>query len=129
MGELSAGPVVDSAGAVAKAVAALARDTFGKSCFAVLANSFGGMIARYLAAEFGDQVLGLDPLCPVAVVEESQRTVRPKTVRLENVDLLASLPAVDVAGYAELAVVQSARNWISFRDRVLPGLRGWLVNK
>lgn len=56
------------------------------------------MIARHLAAEFGDQVLVLDLLCPGAVVEESRRTVRPKTVRLENADFLASLPAVDVAG-------------------------------
>lgn len=125
MGKSSAGPVIDSADALAEAVAAFARDTFGKNRFAVLGNSFGGMIARYLAAEFGDQVLGLGLLCPVAVAEDSQRTVPHKTVLLEDVGLLASLPAVDAADYAELAVVQSASNWAGFRDHVLPGLRAF----
>ena len=125
MGKSSAGPAIDSADAVAKAVAAFARDTFGKNRFAVLGNSFGGMIARYLAAEFGDQVLGLGLLCPVAVAEDSQRTVPPKTVLSEDAGLLASLPAVDAADYAELAVVQSASNWASFRDHALPGLRAF----
>ena len=62
---------------VADAVVSFARKTFGNQRFAVLGNSFGGMIARHLVAEFGDQVIGLALLCPVAVAEHGRRRCRP----------------------------------------------------
>lgn len=125
MGSSAAGPEIDSADAVAAAVVAFARKTFGKERFAVLGNSFGGMIARHIVAEFGDQVLGLALLCPVAVAEPEARTLPAQTVLRKDPNLLESLDAEDRADYEAMAVVQSRENWSLFRDSVLPGLRSF----
>ncbi|UZX04788.1 alpha/beta hydrolase [Arthrobacter sp. CDRTa11] len=125
MGKSAAGPEIDSADSVAEAVVAFARNTFGNEKFAVLGNSFGGMIARYIVAEFGDQVLGLALICPVAVAEQGARSVPPKTVLHRDPNLLASLDFDDAADYEEMAVVQSRENWERFRESVLPGLRAF----
>lgn len=125
MGESLAGPDIDSADAVARAVIEFARNTFQNEKFAVLGSSFGGMIARHIAAEFGDQILGLALLCPVAVAEPSQRALPPKTVLRKDPELMESLDAEDSKDYAETAVIQSRVNWERFRDAVLPGLRAF----
>lgn len=125
MGMSSAGPEIDSADAVAKAVVAFVRRTFGSERFAVLGNSFGGMIARHIAAEFGDQVLGVALLCPVAVAEHGSRTLPSQTVLQKDTDLLESLVSEDRADYEAMAVVQSSENWALFRDFALPGLRAF----
>ncbi|WP_246848721.1 MULTISPECIES: alpha/beta fold hydrolase [unclassified Pseudarthrobacter] len=125
MGQSPAGPEVDSADAVAEAVVSFARTTFGDEKFAVLGNSFGGMIARHVVAEFGDQVLGLALLCPVAVAEHGARTVPAQTVLQKDQVLVASLDPRDAADYEEMAVVQSMENWLRFRESVLPGLRAF----
>jgi pimeloyl-ACP methyl ester carboxylesterase len=123
MGMSAAGPEIDSADAVAEAVGSFARKTFGDEKFAVLGNSFGGMIARRIVAEFGDQILGLALLCPVAVAEQGARTVPTRAVMQNDPNLLASLDPEDAAAYEAMAVVQSRENWSLFRDSVLPGLR------
>lgn len=125
MGRSAAGPEIDSADAVAEAVVSFARKAFGKERFAVLGSSFGGMIARHLVAEFGDQVLGLALLCPVAVAEQRARVVPAQTVLQKDPILLSSLDSEDGADYEAMAVVQSPENWARFRDSVLPGLRAF----
>jgi pimeloyl-ACP methyl ester carboxylesterase len=123
MGKSTAGPGIKSAEAVADAVVSFALKTFGNERFAVLGNSFGGMIARHVVAEFGDQVLGLALLCPVAVAEHARRVLPPQTVLQTDPNLLASLDPEDATDYEEMAVVQSPENWARFRESVLPGLR------
>lgn len=125
MGRSAAGPEIDSADAVAEAVVSFARKTFGNERFAVLGSSFGGMIARHIVAEFGDQVLGLALLCPVAVAEPRARVVPGQTVLQKDPILLASLDSEDGADYEAVAVVQSPENWARFRESVLPGLRAF----
>lgn len=123
MGMSVAGPEINSADAVASAVVAFARKSFGSEKFAVLGNSFGGLIARHVAAEFGNQVLGIALLCPVAVADRGSRTLPSQTVLRKDPDLLESLAPEDRADYEAMAVVQSSENWDLFRDSVLPGLR------
>ncbi|MBT2587071.1 alpha/beta fold hydrolase [Arthrobacter sp. ISL-95] len=123
MGQSTAGPEIDSADAVAEAVVSFARTTFADERFAVLGNSFGGMIARHLVAEFGEQVLGLALLCPVVVADHGSRTVPARTVLQTDPTLLAALDPVDAADYEAMAVVQSPENWCRFRDAALPGFR------
>lgn len=125
MGKSTAGPEIVSADAVADEVVAFARKIFGDEKFAVLGNSFGGMIARHIVAEFGEQVLGLALLCPVAVAEHAHRTLPPQTVLQSDPELLASLDLEDAADYAEMAVVQSPENWARFHESVLPGFRAF----
>lgn len=123
MGMSAAGLEIDSADAIAEGVVAFARKTFGRERFALLGNSFGGMIARHVAAELGDQILGIALLCPVAVAEHASRTLPSQTVLREDSSLLESLDSEDRADYEAMAVVQSSENWLLFRDSVLPGLR------
>lgn len=125
MGKSIAGPEIGSADAIAEAVVAFVRTTFGNARFALLGNSFGGMIARHIVAEFGDQVMGLALLCPVVVADHARRTVPPHTVLQRDPELLASLDPLDAADYAEMAVVQSAEGWDRFQESVLPGLRAF----
>ena len=125
MGESFGGPDIDSADAIAREVVAFARDTFQNESFAILGSSFGGMIARHLAAEFGDQVVGLALLCPVAVGEPTDRALPPKSVLHADPELMESLNSEDAREYAETAVIQSPENWNRFRNAVLPGLRSF----
>lgn len=73
MGLSPAGPEIDSTDAVADAVADFIRDEFGDERFAILGDSFGGMLARRLARDFGDRVMGIALLCPVFVADHSRR--------------------------------------------------------
>ncbi|MBP3044165.1 alpha/beta hydrolase [Arthrobacter jiangjiafuii] len=125
MGRSAAGPGINGSDSVAEAVVDFVRKTFGQEKFAVLGNSFGGMIARQLVAEFGDQILGLALLCPVAVAEHSSRDVPAQTVLHADPVLLAGLDQWEAAEYQSMAVVQSPENWILFRDAVLPGPRAF----
>lgn len=125
MGGSVAGPGIRGTDAVADAVVDFVREHLGNQRFAVLGNSFGGMVARHLAAEFGDQVVGLALLCPVVVAEKSRRALPPRTILHAGPDLLASLDPADATAYAELAVIQSPGNWARFRDFALPGLRAF----
>lgn len=125
MGMSAAGPQIDSADAVAEAVVAFARRAFDNEKFAVLGNSFGGMIARHIVAEFGGQILGVALLCPVAVAEHSSRTLPSQTILRRDKFLLESLDAEDRSDYEAMAVVQSIENWALFRDSALPGLRAF----
>jgi len=90
--------------------------------FAVRGNSFGGMMARHLAAEFGDQILVVALICPVVVADRDARVLPPKTVVREDAELMASLPSEDASDYEEAAVIQTPENWMRFREAVLPGL-------
>ncbi len=125
MGQSPAGPEIDSADAVADAVSSFVRETFGSEGFAVLGNSFGGMVARHLVAEFGEQVLGVPLICPVAVADRDARVLPAKAVLRSDPVLMATLSPEDSSDYEEMAVVQSPENWLRFRDAVLPGLRAF----
>lgn len=123
MGRTPAGPEIDSTDAVAEAVSRFIRAEFGGEPFAVVGNSFGGMIARSIAAEFGAQVIGLALLCPVFVAEHARRDVSEFLVAEEEPGLLDSLPPEDAAEFAAAAVVRTAATWKLFRTAELPGIR------
>jgi pimeloyl-ACP methyl ester carboxylesterase len=134
MGASVAGAEIRSTNDVAAELVAFVRATFGSQKFAVLGNSFGGMLARHLVAEFGDQIIGMALLCPVVVADKARRVLPPATVLQQDSALLASLDPDDASAYAELAVLQNQENWERFRDGALPGLRafdrsaiGWIA--
>lgn len=97
------------------------RARIGTEPFAIVGNSFGGMIARRVAHDFRDQVLGLALLAPVMVASHEQRVVP------EHVVLSADAELVEEFGdagddYAEMSVVQSRENFAAFREYVQPSL-------
>jgi pimeloyl-ACP methyl ester carboxylesterase len=104
---------------VADAVVEEIRARAGAEPFAVLGNSFGGMIARYVAHELRSQVLGLATLAGVFVAPRDERTVPPRTVLRREPGIVPLLGAA-LAHYREDAVVESTADARAFLQYVLP---------
>ncbi|WP_065962931.1 alpha/beta hydrolase [Curtobacterium sp. UCD-KPL2560] len=108
---------------VARGVVAELRDALGDEPFAVVGNSFGGMVARYVAHELRGQVLGLATFAGVVEAVHAARTVPERTV------LRVDPSVLDRAGdtrddFVANSVVQDAATFDAFVAGVLPGLRG-----
>ncbi|GAB2462055.1 pimeloyl-ACP methyl ester carboxylesterase [Conyzicola lurida] len=108
---------------VADAVVAEITSRLGDEPFAVLGNSFGGMIARHVAHELRPQVLGLATLAGVFVAPHPQRTVPPRTVLHRDPDIEPLLGAA-LDQYREDAVVESTDDARAFLAHILPGIEG-----
>ncbi len=96
------------------------RAELGDEPFALVGNSYGGMMARRLAHDFGDQVLGLAVLVGVFVAEHDNRTVPEPTVLRVDPGLEADASVLD--DYRQEAVVQSPTNLEAFRRHLKPGI-------
>lgn len=93
----------------------------GDEPFAVLGQSFGGMVARQVAHDLRPRVLGLATVAGVFVAEHARRAVPPVTVLRADPEALA-LVGPAAADYAELAVVQDVENARAFLAHVQPGI-------
>lgn len=99
------------------------HECLGDRPFAVLGNSFGGMIARYIAHERRDQVLGLATLAGVYEPIHQARTLPRRQVVREDASVLALAGHIR-DDYEAMAVVQSEATLEAFTRYALPGLRG-----
>lgn len=108
---------------LADAVLAEITTRLGDEPFAIVGNSFGGMIARHVAHELRDQVLGLATIAGVFVAEHRERDVPPRQVLVEDAGL-DSILGDAAEEYRGLAVVDSAENAHAFVTDVLPGVVG-----
>ena len=99
------------------------REYLGDRSFAVIGNSFGGMIARHIAHELRDQVLGLATLAGVFEPVHQERSLPRRQVVQEDPSVLA-LAGQARDNYEEMAVVQSEATLEAFTRYALPGLRG-----
>lgn len=118
------GTPVDGVASAEDVVAAVETEIgrrVGADPFAVLGSSFGGMIARRVAHDLRDQVLGLALLAPLFVADRTRRDLPPRTVLVEDASALRSL-GESGADYAEMAVVQSHEGAQLFLEHVWPGL-------
>jgi pimeloyl-ACP methyl ester carboxylesterase len=115
---------VSSAQDVADATAEEIRRRLGDQPFAVLGNSFGGMIARHVAHELRPQVLGLATVAGVFVAPHNQRTVPPRTV-LTTDPLIEPILDAAIDQYREDAVVESPDDAQAFLRFIRPGLDGF----
>ncbi len=115
--------VISSSQEVADAVVGEILTRVGAEPFAVLGNSFGGMIARYAAHELRSQVLGLATVAGVFVAARDGRTVPPRTVLRAEPEVVPILGAA-LDQYREDAVVESVDDARAFLQYVLPGLEG-----
>lgn len=106
---------------VVAAVEAEVRDRIGEQSFALLGNSFGGMIARRVAHDFRPQVLGLATIAGVFIAHHIERTLPEKVVLSKDDSVLSELGDVGPE-YAEMAVVQTTENARAFAEYVHPGL-------
>jgi len=108
---------------VADAAAEEIRARLGDEPFAVLGNSFGGMIARYVAHELRPQVLGLATVAGVFVARHDQRAVPERTVLVTEPGI-ESILGHSLEQYREDAVVESTDAAHAFLQHLLPGIEG-----
>ncbi len=111
-----------SAADVVTAVEAEIGRRVGDEPFALVGNSFGGLVARQIARDLRARVLGLALIAPVVHAASADRDVPPRTVLLEDAAVMASLGDVR-EDFAELAVLQTAGAAAAFVEAALPGLR------
>ena len=98
-------------------------DVVGGRRFLLVGESYGGYLARGIAAARPGRVLGLALICPTGVrFDTAERTLPPKTVLRPDADLIAGLDPAEAEEYTEVAVVQSPATLRRFRDEVAPGL-------
>jgi pimeloyl-ACP methyl ester carboxylesterase len=99
------------------------HECLGDGPFAVIGNSFGGMVAQYVAHERRDHVLGLATLAGVYEPTHQARILpRRQVVRADASVLALAGQARD--DYEEMTVVQSEATLDAFTRYALPGLRG-----
>ncbi|MFC9770083.1 MULTISPECIES: alpha/beta fold hydrolase [unclassified Pseudarthrobacter] len=111
-----------SAHQVAQGVMDDIRDYLGNRPFAVVGNSFGGMLARYVAHELRAQVLGLATMAGVYEPVHAARDLpRRKVIRQDDSVLAMAGPSRD--DFEGMAVIQSLDTLDAFTRYVLPGLR------
>lgn len=89
--------------------------------FAILGNSFGAMVARRIAHDHRDRVLGLATVAGAFVADRDRRTVPDQVVLVEDATVVASLGEA-AEEYEELAVIQTAENARAFLEHARPGL-------
>ena len=118
----AAGAITSSQG-VAEAVVEEISARVGDETFAVVGNSFGGMIARHVAHESRSRVLGLATIAGVFVAPHVERTVPPRTVLHHEPEVVSILGSA-LEQYREDAVVESASDARAFLRHVLPGVLG-----
>jgi pimeloyl-ACP methyl ester carboxylesterase len=107
---------------VADEVLSEIRERLGDEPFALIGQSYGGMLARHVAHELHGQILGLATIAGVFEPEHSARHLPERTV------LVVEPGALDRAGDAREAftathVVQTAETLDAFTTSVLPGER------
>lgn len=112
---------VSSTQQVAEAVVAEIQQRIGDEPFAVLGNSFGGMIARHVAHELRPQILGLATIAGVFVAPHDERTVPPRTVLFEDPRITPVLGEA-LEQYRDDAVVESVADARAFLTYILPGM-------
>lgn len=84
----------------------------------LLGHSYGAYVARGVAAQRPDLVLGLALLCPVA---EGSRKVPAHHVVRQDADAYKELEAGQRQGFDEYFVVRTAATARRYRDFVVPG--------
>ncbi|MGO3191778.1 MAG: alpha/beta fold hydrolase [Microbacterium sp.] len=112
----------DSTQRIADALVTELRTHVGDEPFAILGNSFGGMLARHVAHELRPQMRGLATLVGAFVPHAADRILPEHTVLLEDEN--ARDAAGDAAAdYAELAVLQTAESARAFAEFIAPAAR------
>lgn len=108
--------------AVAEEVAAEVEACAAGGAFAIVGNSFGGMVARHVAHRLRAQCLGLATLAGMVVPLAAERTLPPRTVLVEDPTPLTGASAEREA-FREVAVIQTPEQFERFRQAIWPALR------
>lgn len=113
----SAAVGVDSSDDVLQSVESFIDEHIGSEPFLLLGESYGGYIARALAANRAHQVRGMALICPMgSAVENADRRVPEHQVLVSEIDIAPDAP------FAEIAVVQTQETFDRTQREVVAGL-------
>jgi pimeloyl-ACP methyl ester carboxylesterase len=123
MGRTSVDERIASSDDVLDAVERFVDERIGDRPFLLVGESYGGYLARAIAAGRAEQVRGLALVCPIGTaVNASERTLPERSVIHADPALMASLDETEAQSFGSLAVVQSTDTLRRFREDVAPGL-------
>lgn len=97
------------------------HEYLGEERFALVGNSFGAMIARGIAHNNQEKVLGLATLAGVFEPISEQRKLPEKSVIIQDSAFISSLTS-DKEDFSDISVIQDKPNYQRFVKYVLPGL-------
>jgi len=89
--------------------------------FLLAGESYGGYLSRGILLRNFEQVAGMALIAPGIILDPSRRNAPPRSIIVENPQLLASLAPKDAEEFGAMAVVQDEYNWERFRDEILSG--------
>lgn len=89
--------------------------------FLLAGESYGGYLSRGILLRKFEQVEGMALIAPGIILDSSRRDAPPRSIIVENAQLLASLAPKDAEEFGAMAVVQDEYNWERFRDEILSG--------
>ncbi|EOW3721149.1 alpha/beta fold hydrolase [Listeria monocytogenes] len=90
--------------------------------FVLAGESYGGYLARGIAAKMPDRVLGVLLICPVIYPEKERRTLSEQKVMYQDDTFVRSLSKEDRAYFSKSGVILTARNWNRFLAEVMAGM-------
>lgn len=92
----------------------------GDTPFALVGNSYGGLVARTIAGRRPQQVIGVATIFGLVVPDHDAREVPAHVVRRSDP---AAVALAGTSDYTDLAVIQSPQTAQAFLDYVQPGLQ------
>ena len=122
MGESNAPLARADTDSVVAALSSFVRSVVGDRPFAIAGQSYGGYLARALAATFADQVAGLLLLCPLVDPSSPQAAGgAPEPFRSIDQAYIETLPQDQRDSFMRNAVVADARTHQRFLKELAPG--------
>ncbi|HNY21189.1 MAG TPA: alpha/beta hydrolase [Treponemataceae bacterium] len=91
--------------------------------FALVGKSYGGYLAKAIAARVPERFLGLLLVCPAIVMDDDKKRVPKRETRIRQDGIERIVPKEDLADFELFQTVQTAETWARYRDFVLPGAR------
>jgi pimeloyl-ACP methyl ester carboxylesterase len=124
MGRSPAPESIASSDDMLDAVQDFVDDHIDDQPFLLVGESYGGYLARALAAARPAQVLGLALICPAGIaLEHADRTLPERQVLRPDPALLESIDDPQVAEeFASVSVVQTPETLRRFREEVMSGV-------
>lgn len=119
MGQTVAPEWVRGTDDVMKIVEAAIAKLVPDGSYVVCGQSYGGYLARGLAAAQPDRVEGLALVAPMIVAEQADRDVPPHRVIARDDEAMSRLGVDD--GFFEVAVVQDAETWRRTQEQWIGG--------
>ncbi len=91
--------------------------------FALVGKSYGGYLAKAIAARVPQRIVALMLVCPAIVMDDEKKRVPKRETRIREKGIERIVPKEELEEFELFQTVQTAATWARYRDFVLPGAR------